>query len=129
MGVVGRDEPSAQHEHERHHGAGGDDEPLRPLEVGMRGARPAELLLHPVAQEDPAHRAHRHAAGGEDGHGDDADGEQKILRAHVAEVPIAGWSRSKYTRSMRRRRTRSTCILYAPMFTASPGRGTRPKAS
>ena len=51
------------------------------------------------------------------------------MRPHVAEVPSAGCSRSKYTRSMRRRRTRSTTSLYAPMFTASPGRGTRPNAS
>ena len=82
----------------------------------MRRARAAKLLLHPVAQPDAAHRAHRHPAGGEQRpRSRTQSASEDRVRAHHADVPSAGCSRSKYTRSMRRRRTRSTTSLYAPI--------------
>src|SRR5690349_17545232 len=81
-----------------------------------------------MSQPDTAHRPHRHAPGGEPGH-DQQRRDQRKAEDHSRSGVLTGSSRSKYTRSMRRRRTRSTTTRTPDRLSESPERGTRPNSA
>src|SRR6185503_5472616 len=123
----GSDEQTAGQQHERHAGARGGDEAVRALQVHRRRFSAAQLPVGPVAQPDAADGAHGHPRGGQPAHEDEGDDERKReLHVSFSSLAAAGRRRSKYTRSIRRRRTRSTTIRKPAHSNASPERGTRP---
>ena len=99
---------------------GGGEQPLRPVEVAPRRRGAAELAFGPVAQPDATHRPDRRGAGRQPARwrprraGRRAPIASRGLLVRHRRAP----SRSKYTRSMRRRRTRSTTIRNSPIVRA-----------
>ena len=126
LGASPSDQHARQAENHRNRGVGGGKESLWPLEIQQYRRRAAQPALCPVPQPDATRRAYRHRAGGEPRDEDKADAER-----HLPDHSCSGNGtvRSKYTRSMRRRRTRSTTTRNPSICFDSPGCGTRPNAS
>ena len=102
---------------------------MRSLEIRRRGCRAAQLTLRPMPQPNATHRANGHAARGQPGDDDERDDERKAQRhSSSGDLPRLS-SRSKYTRSMRRRRTRSTTMRNPACTWVSPDLGTRPNSA
>src|SRR5438309_8596962 len=105
---------------------------MRALQIGHRGLRATEPSLCPVPEPDATDGAHCHRARREPRHDQQRDEVDvwpvdEIEPHRVPPPPLsAGCRRSKYTRSIRRRLTRSTTMRTPLRVSDSPARGTRP---
>src|SRR5688572_18067 len=102
------------------------EQALLAVECLLVPARSGEPLIDPAAEPHAPDRTERGRAGGDRRHRHQGE-EQRDLGDHPSRPAIAS-SRSKYTRSIRRRVTRSTTIRKPSSVSSSPARGTRPIA-
>src|SRR5262249_52267248 len=123
------DEHPRNQERERDAGVRRRQQAVRPLEVRDGGSRAPELALGPVSQPNPADRPNGDSAGGEPRADDQGDRERNGEHDQGSSGAPTASNRSKYTRSMRRRRTRSATIRKPARTVDSPDFGTRPKSA